>query len=75
MHVKRGKETWNYIYIMLGFAISIEGSVVQMLQMSPLWSIGSYLVIATITTWSFLDNRWVHDKLVRLKNRYEEKER
>jgi hypothetical protein len=75
LSVKRGPQSWNYIYIMLGFALSIEGSVIQMIQAPPLWSIVSYLVTAVITAWAFLDSRWMHDKLVRLKIRYEEKER
>jgi hypothetical protein len=30
--VKRGPESWSYIYIALGFALTIEATVVSMIE-------------------------------------------
>jgi hypothetical protein len=30
MKVKRANESWTYIYVVLGFALSIEGTIIQM---------------------------------------------
>jgi hypothetical protein len=73
--VKRGQSTWAYIYVFLGFALTIEGNVIQMLQISAFCEIASFVVIGFATGWLFLDNAWFQNKLVRLKNTYEEKTR
>ena len=76
MTVKRGPETWAYIYIMLGFALSIEGTVIAMI--TPLlfpWNLIVYAGVATVTFRLFINNGWLQNKLVGLKNRYEEKGR
>jgi hypothetical protein len=70
--VKRGPETWAYIYIVLGFVLTIESTVIGM--MTPLtfpWNIVVFVVLAALTTWAFIDCGWLHNKLVGLKNRYE----
>ena len=76
MTIKRGPDSWAYIYIALGFAVSIEGTIIQMV--APLlfpWNVGLYIAIAAVTIWAFLDNRWLQNKLVGMKLRFEEKER
>jgi hypothetical protein len=72
--VKRGPESWSYIYIALGFALTIEPTVVSMIE--PLkfpWNIITYLIVGGLTFWLFLNNGWFQNKLVGLKIRYEEK--
>ena len=32
MKIKRGSESWSYIYVTLGFALSIEASVIAMIE-------------------------------------------
>jgi hypothetical protein len=72
--VKRGGESWTYFYVALGFALSIEGTVVGMIQ--PLafpWNLVAYLVVGAVTFWLVLFNGWFQNKLVRWKNAYEQK--
>jgi hypothetical protein len=74
--VTRGPEGWAYIYIALGFALSIEATIVQMID--PLhfpWNLAAYAVIALSTAWLFLSSGWFHTKLIGWKNRYEGKSR
>lgn len=73
--VKRGQNSWAYIYVFLGFALTIEGNVIQMLQAPALCEIASYAVVGTITAWLFLDSAWFQNKLIGLKLKYEEKTR
>lgn len=70
--VRRGPESWAYIYIVLGFVVTIESTIIGM--MTPLmfpWNIIVFLALAAVTVWQFIDNEWLHNKLIGLKNRYE----
>jgi hypothetical protein len=72
--VKRGKESWAYIYTLLGFALTIETGVVALI--SPLkwpWNLVTFAIAAVITGYLFLDNGWFQNKLIGLKGRQEEK--
>lgn len=72
--VIRGKESWNYIYIFLGFAISIEATVIGMI--TPLlfpYNLLAFAATAAITFNLFLFNSRFQNKLIGLKNRYEDK--
>jgi hypothetical protein len=74
--VKRGPESWSYIYIAGGFALTIESTVIGM--MTPLtfpWNIIVFGVVASITAWLFIENGWFQNKLIGLKSRYENKVR
>ena len=74
--VKRGPQSWNYIYVMLGFALAIEGTVIAMI--TPLvfpWNIVAYAILGFVTFWLFISNAWFQNKLIGMKNRYEEKAR
>ena len=76
MTVKRGPETWAYIYTVLGFVLTIECTVIGM--MTPLtfpWNVIVFVIFAVITSWAFIESKWVHNKLVGLKTRYENKAR
>lgn len=76
MRVKRGPQSWAYFYLILAITISIESSVIQMIK--PLEyprNIAVFLGCAAITGYLILANGWVQNKLIAVKNFYEEKER
>jgi hypothetical protein len=76
MSVTRGPETWTYIYIVLGFAIAIEGTIIQMI--APLvypYSLIVYVALGAFTFWLFIFNGWFQNKLVTMKLSYEKKGR
>jgi hypothetical protein len=75
-NVKRGPQSWAYIYVALGFVLSIEGTAIGMI--TPLafpWNLVTYAVLGSITFWLFIGNGWFQNKLLGLKNQYEEKAR
>jgi hypothetical protein len=74
--IKRGKPAWDYLYIVLGFSLTIESTIVAM--MTPIifpCNILAFLAIAFLTVWAFIESEWLHDKLFKLQNRYENKYR
>ena len=74
--VKRGPESWAFIYITLGFVLTIEGTLVPMF--TPLtfpYNVATYIVLAALTIWLFLGSGWFQNKLIGWKRRYEEKAR
>lgn len=74
--VKRGSVSWAYIYVALAFAISIEGQIISMIEPLPwLWKIIAYALLVVVTCWIFLWFDWVPNKLIRLKNWYENRYR
>jgi hypothetical protein len=73
--VQRGPESWTYIYVTLGFAISIEGTVVAMTPLIFPWNVIVYVIIALLTGWLWIENGWFQEKLIGLKTRYESKPR
>ena len=76
MGVKRRPESWNYIYVMLGFALAIEGTIIGMI--TPLlfpWNVIAFAVIGFVTFRLFINNGWFQNKLISMKIKYENKER
>jgi hypothetical protein len=76
LRVRRDQASWAYIYIALGFALSIEGTIIQLI--TPLkfpWNLIAYLVVGFLTGYAFIKSAWVQNKLIGLKNRYEDKYR
>lgn len=74
--VRRGGESWAYIYVFLGFIVTIESTIVGM--MTPIvfpWNILTFAVLAASTTWLFVGSGWFQNKLIGLKNGYEGKAR
>ena len=74
--VTRGSESWAYIYVALGFALAIEGTIIQMI--TPLefpWNIAVYVLFGLFTAWLFVGHGWFQNKLIGLKIRYENKAR
>jgi len=76
LQVRRGQEVWSYIYVALTVALTIESAVVAITPASFFpWNLLSLIVIAPTTIWLFLDNRWLHQRLVNLKLMFENKGR
>jgi len=73
MRAKRGKESWNYIYIILGFTLTIEGVLVGYSPLYWYWNLAIAFVLLSGTTALFLLSGWFQNKLIGLKNRYESK--
>jgi cytochrome b subunit of formate dehydrogenase len=74
--IRRGPVAWTFIYVALGFALSIEGTFLQMIE--PLrfpWNLVAYVALMAVTIWLFTSNRWFHEKLVEIKDRMENKAR
>jgi hypothetical protein len=74
--VTRGPASWAFIYIALGFAISIEGTAISLI--TPLrfpWNLILYAVIGAATFWTFINNGEFQNKLLAWKAQYEQKAR
>jgi hypothetical protein len=70
--VLRGKPSWDFLYIVLGFTLTIESTIVTMID--PLkfpWNVLLYVAIAGLTIRYFYTSGWLHDRLIGLKNKYE----
>lgn len=73
--VKRGQESWTYIYIMMGFALSIEAGIIGMTPLHFSWNLAAYGAVGALTVYLFTSNGWFQDKLIGFKNWYETKAR
>ena len=73
--IKRNAQSWAYLYIVLGFAVSIEGSIIGMLPFRWPTNVAIYLLSIAATAWLIIDSGWCQNKLIGIKNYYEEKER
>jgi uncharacterized membrane protein len=72
--IRRRSDSWMFIYVALGFALSIEGTFLQMIE--PLrfpYNLIFYTAFIAVTTWLFICNRWFQNKLIALKRRYKDK--
>ena len=72
--VKRGPESWNFVYIVLGFTLSIEGTAISMVE--PLkypFNLTAFVIFTAFTVWLFLFNGWFQNKLIACKATYEDK--
>jgi hypothetical protein len=72
----RGSQSWTYIYMALGFALAIEGTIIQMI--TPLgfpWNLVVYVALGAITFWLFFFCGWFQNKLIGLQISYENKPR
>jgi cytochrome b subunit of formate dehydrogenase len=74
--VIRGTESWTYIYIVLGFAIAIEGMVIQMIE--PLRYPSNLVVFAVLAVFTFMMLLFcgpLQNWLIGIKAKYENKAR
>jgi hypothetical protein len=73
----RGEKSWQFIYIALGFAISIEGTLIQMIS-PPLTfpsSIILYGAVASVTFYLCICNYRFQNRILRMKRAYEDRSR
>ena len=74
--VRRGSKSWPYIYVTLGFMLTIEAGIVALIKplMWPL-SIIVYAALGVFTAFLWLFSGWFQNKLMLCKDRYESKPR
>jgi hypothetical protein len=70
-----GPMTWSYFYVLFGFALSIEGTLIQMIPLQFPWNIVTFVVISGITCYLVLFSGSCRDKIVELKGWIENKHR
>ena len=74
MTVQRGPESWQYIYTTLGFALTIEATIISMVEpLWWLWKLAAYAVISIITFLTFIRSGRFQNKLIGWKTAYEAK--
>ena len=77
--VVRGAPSWSYIYITLGFAITIGGTLITMVPPDKLpfpWNAGCFIVAIGVLTWLWVfDGLRFQDRLLRLEQWYENRAR
>jgi hypothetical protein len=59
----------------LGFSITIGGTIIQMTRLDWPWNLFIYAVFIAFSFWLFLFYDRFQNKLIALKNRYEAKAR
>ena len=69
--VLRGKESWNFLYVALGFVGSIEGTVIGMMGLNFPNNVMLYALAGGITAYLFMFNGQAQDKLIGWKERHE----
>lgn len=63
--VKRGQQSWNLFLIFLGFALTIEGSAISMLDELLWWArLLIFAVIGSLTWWAFMHWGWWQNKFL-----------
>lgn len=73
VRVRRGAGSWAYIYVALGFLLSLSGTVIQLIK--PLewpYNLILYVVICFVAIYFFLFNGWFQNQLLKVKTRYED---
>ena len=74
--VTRGPVSWTYFYVVLGFLLAIESSLIQM--STPLrfpLNLAAFLAMAALTVYVVLFNGRCQNALLKLKLWYENKAR
>ena len=72
--VVRGSESWTFIYVFLGFALTIEGNFIQMIK--PLeypWNLAVFFAFMLLTVWLFVCSGRFQNWLIGVKIKYETK--
>lgn len=75
--VKRGPAAWQFLYTFLGFALTIEGTVISMINelTTTISRLGVFGAVAVATIYLFLDCGRFQNWLIGVKCRYEGKSR
>jgi hypothetical protein len=67
--VLRGKESWNFLYVALGFVGSIEGTVIGMMGLNFPNNVMLYALAGGITAYLFMFNGQVYPPHVVIRTR------
>lgn len=70
--VIRGEKSWTFLYLVAGFAVSTEATVVQMIE--PLHWLARealFAVVAGLTLWQVLASGSMQDRLLRWQATHE----
>jgi hypothetical protein len=74
--VVRGSESWIFIYVLLGFALTIEGNLIQMIgSLESPWNLVVFLAAMLVTVWFFISSGRFQNWLIGMKIKYETKAR
>lgn len=73
--VKRGPESWPFIYFTLALVLGIETAAITMLPLVYPYNLIACLLVTAVTVWLWISNRWLQNKLIGWKNRNEGKYR
>jgi hypothetical protein len=73
--VIRGQQSYTFFYIILGFALSVEGSVIMASPLGFFCNVMLFVIVGALSFYLVLYNGWVHDRLISWKNSYEDKPR
>jgi len=58
-------------YAALGFVVAIEGIIIEMMHLDFPGNLIVYIVLGLFTGWQFLFNAKFQNKLIEMKNNYE----
>jgi hypothetical protein len=73
--VKRGQASWNYIYLTLAFALTFEGTIIQMIPFPFPFNVVVYALAFVGTCCLFLLSGGFQNRLIGWKASYEDKAR
>ena len=73
--VTRGPISWSYFYLVFGFALAIEGTVIQMTPLLFPDNVATFAAVGLATGYLCLWNGKSQNALLRLRNWYETKPR
>lgn len=71
--IKRGEESWKYIYTILGFMLTIEGTIVSMFSISAICKILLFFITIAVTSFLFFESSKFQNILFSFKSKMEEK--
>lgn len=70
--IKRGKESWMFIYTTYGLVLAIMIFFISILSFEWYYQVIIFGVIFSVLTWLFLFSAWFQNKIIGLKIRLEE---
>jgi hypothetical protein len=74
--VVRGAESWTFIYVFLGFALTIGGNFIQIIEpLGPRYNPAVFFAFVFATVWLFIGNGRFQNWLIGMKIKYETKAR
>lgn len=75
MQVTRAGRSWNYIYIALGFTLTIEGNAISMFNVCSWGKLAIYAAASVGTGWLFLESGRFQNWLIGIQGKIENKAR